>query len=340
MAIRVGIIGAGKMGLSHFAIANALPEAAVVAVCDTSRYVLSVLRKYAGVQTFTHHDEMIDEARLDAVIVATPTSTHFTYAKDALERDVHVFVEKPLTLSPTESLALSELAISRKRVNQVGFHNRFIATFQEAQRLLRAGTLGTVSNVHGSAFGQVVIKEQNRTWRSKKSEGGGCLHDYASHVIDLMNLLVGPPSRVQGASLQSIFSEDVEDAVSAVFLYRDGVTGILETNWSDETYRKMTTTVTLHGSRGKMVVDRQELKIYLREGCGFEDYVEGWNTRYITSLQKPVAFYLRGEEYSAQLEAFVGAIRASNVAHENSFASAYETDRAVDLIIRANRANR
>jgi len=340
MAIRVGIIGAGKMGLSHFAIANALPEAAVVAVCDTSRYVLSVLRKYAGVQTFTHHDEMIDEARLDAVIVATPTSTHFTYAKDALERDVHVFVEKPLTLSPTESLALSELAISRKRVNQVGFHNRFIATFQEARRLLRAGTLGTVSNVHGSAFGQVVIKEQNRTWRSKKSEGGGCLHDYASHVIDLMNLLVGPPSRVQGASLQSIFSEDVEDAVSAVFLYRDGVTGILETNWSDETYRKMTTTVTLHGSRGKMVVDRQELKIYLREGCGFEDYVEGWNTRYITSLQKPVAFYLRGEEYSAQLEAFVGAIRASNVAHENSFASAYETDRAVDLIIRANRANR
>jgi predicted dehydrogenase len=94
MAIRVGIIGAGKMGLSHFAIANALPDAAVVAVCDTSRYVLSVLRKYAGIQTFTHHDEMIDEAHLDAVIVATPTSTHFTYARDA-GTDAHVFVEKP-----------------------------------------------------------------------------------------------------------------------------------------------------------------------------------------------------------------------------------------------------
>jgi predicted dehydrogenase len=220
MAIRVGIIGAGKMGLSHFAIANALPEAAVVAVCDTSRYVLSVLRKYAGIQTFTHHDEMIDEARLDAVIVSTPTSTHFAYAKDALERDVHVFVEKPLTLSPTESHALSELATRRKRVNQVGFHNRFIATFQEAQRLIRAGALGTVSNIHGRAFVQVVIQAQNRTWRSTRSEGGGCLHDYASRVIDLMNFLVGPPSQGQGASLQTIFSEDVEDAVSAVFAYR------------------------------------------------------------------------------------------------------------------------
>ena len=339
MAIRVGIIGAGKMGLSHFAIANALPGLAVVAVCDTSRYVLSVLRKYAGVQTFTHHDEMIHAARLDAVIVSTPTSTHFAYAKDALERDVHVFVEKPLTLSPTESRTLSELAIQRKRVNQVGFHNRFIGTFQEAQRLLGAGALGTVSNVHGSAFGQVVIKEQNRTWRAKKSEGGGCLHDYASHVIDLMNFLVGPPSQVQGASLQTIFSEDVEDAVSAVFLYADGATGILETNWSDETYRKMSTTIVIHGSRGKLIVDRQELKIYLRGGCGFVDYAEGWNTRYITSLQKPVAFYLRGEEYSAQLEAFTEAIRTGNVAHENSFASACETDRTVDLIIRANKAN-
>ena len=54
---------------------------------------------------------------------------------------------------------------------------------------------------------------------------------------------------------------------------------------------------------GKLIVDRQKLKVYLREPRGFEDYLEGWNTRYITGLQKPVGFYLRGEEYSAQLEA-------------------------------------
>ena len=65
--------------------------------------------------------------------------------------------------------------------------------------------------------------------------------------------------------------------------------------------------------------------------------MEGWNTRYITELQKPVSFYLRGEEYSAQLEAFTEAIRTGNMAHENSFASAYETDRVVDLILQANK---
>jgi scyllo-inositol 2-dehydrogenase (NADP+) len=338
MGIRIGIVGAGKMGLSHFSIANALPGATVVAVCDTSHYVLSVLKKYVGVQTFTGYQQMMDEARPDAVIVATPTSTHFSCAQYALERGAHLFVEKPLTLSAEQSQALSQLAVERHRVNQVGFHNRFIGTFQEARRLVRAGALGKVSNIHGSAFGQVVVKEKNRTWRASKSEGGGCLHDYASHVIDLMNFLVGPPTRVQGASLQTIFSQGVEDAVSAVFSYGEQTTGLLETNWSDETYRKMTTSVTLHGTGGKMVVDRQELKVYLRE-AGFEDYVQGWSTRYITSLQKPVGFYLRGEEYSAQLEAFTEAIRTGNMAHENSFASAYETDRVVDLILQAHRAN-
>jgi predicted dehydrogenase len=337
MSIRIGIVGAGKMGLSHFAIANALPDTAVVAVCDTSRYVISVLNKYAGVQTFTGYQDMIDECRPNAVIIATPTSTHFDCAKYALERDVHLFVEKPLTLLPAQSHALSELAVQRRRINQVGFHNRFIGTFQEAQRLLRAGALGKVSNIHGSAFGQVVVKEQNRTWRTSKSEGGGCLHDYASHVIDLMNFLVGPPARVEGASLQTIFSQNVDDAVSAVFIYPDGASGILETNWSDDSYRKMTTTVTIHGTGGKLIVDRQELKLYLREPHGFEDYVEGWNMRYITGLQKPVGFYLRGEEYSAQLEAFTDAIRTDNMAHENSFASAYETERVVDLILQVNK---
>ena len=53
MTVRVGIIGAGKMGISHFAIVNAHRNASVVAVCDTSSYVLSVLKKYTGVATRT-----------------------------------------------------------------------------------------------------------------------------------------------------------------------------------------------------------------------------------------------------------------------------------------------
>jgi predicted dehydrogenase len=57
--------------------------------------------------------------------------------------------------------------------------------------------------------------------------------------------------------------------------------------------------------------------------------------RYITDLQAPVAFYLRGEEYSAQVEAFVDAVERRSPGGENSFASAYETDRTIDAILKA-----
>jgi predicted dehydrogenase len=337
IGIRVGVIGAGKMGLSHYAIANGLPGSVVAGVCDTSRYVLSVLRKYAGIETYTSYQEMIDKGRLDCVFVCTPTATHFECAKYALERDLHVFVEKPLTLSPAESRALADLATRRKRINMVGFHNRFIGTFREAHRLLRVGALGVVRSIHGSAVGPVVVKQQGSTWRSRKVEGGGCLHDYACHVVDLMNFLVDAPIGVVRARMESIFSRDVEDAVSAAFDYGGGMVGTLETNWSDDTVRKMSTTIKVQCTKGELVVDRQELKV--RCGAAFDGYQEGWNTRRITDLHdRAAAFYLRGEEYTAQVAAFFSAIRSDNAASENSFASAYETDRILDLIARADQA--
>ncbi|HSM94351.1 MAG TPA: Gfo/Idh/MocA family oxidoreductase [Anaeromyxobacteraceae bacterium] len=336
MAVRIGIVGAGKMGLSHFAIANAHPKASVVAVCDTSRYVLSVLRKYAKVATWSDWEAMMDEAGLDAVIVSTPTSTHYRCAEQALERGLHVFVEKPLTLSHFESRALAELGERRRRVNQVGFHNRFLGTFREARRLVRAGALGAVTRIRGSAFGQVVVKEQATTWRSRRAEGGGCLSDYASHVVDLMNFVVGPPTRVTSASLESIFSRDVDDAVHATFAYADGASGVLEANWSDPRFRKMTTTLAIEGSGGTLVVDRQELKADLAQP--FDGYPAGGSSRYITALQPPVGYYLRGEEYSAQLDAFIEGISSGSRACENSFASACETDRILALVDQASRA--
>lgn len=335
--IRTGLIGVGKMGLSHYAILGAHKRVEVAAICDSATYITSALRKYTGVETFKDYRKMLDSARLDCVLVATPTSTHFEVASDALERGLHVFVEKPLCLDPAQSKELADLAKAKSRANQVGYHNRFIGTFRETRRLVRAGAFGEIYHISGSAFGQVVIRPKGgSTWRSKKSEGGGCLHDYASHVVDLMNFIVGPPEQVLGARLRRIFSKDVEDAVYATFRYPAGASGHLETNWSDDSYRKMSTTISVFGTRGKIIADRQECRIYLRQGAEFEQYPAGWTIRYITDLQAPVAFYLRGEEYSAQIDAFVDAVEAGTAEHENSFASAFETDRVIALVMKAS----
>jgi len=332
--IKAGMIGMGKMGISHLAILGAHPGVQVAAICDSASYVTSALKKHLPVETFKDYRKMIDSAGLDAVVVATPTSSHYDAASYALERGLHVFVEKPLCLDPGQSAKLSELARKAGRANQVGYHNRFIGTFREVRRLVREGALGEVYHVNGSAFGQVVIRPKaGGTWRSQKAEGGGCLHDYASHVVDLMNFVVGPPERILGAHLRSIFSAHVEDAVYATFRYANGASGQLETNWSDTTHRKMSTTLVVYGTQGKIIADRQECRVYLREPAA--GYPAEWTTRYITDLQEPVGFYLRGEEYSAQIDAFVDAAGRGTSEHENDFASAGATDRVIDQILRA-----
>ena len=338
--IKMGLVGVGKMGISHLAILGAHPQVDVVAICDSATYITSVLRKHSGVTTYKDFGKMLNECKLDGLFIATPTSSHFDLAKTALEKGLHLFVEKPLCLNAEQSEQLAKLAVEKHCVNQVGYHNRFIGTFREMRRLVQAGAIGDVYHVDGRAFGQVVIRPKSgSTWRSKKTEGGGCLHDYACHVLDLMNFVAGPPDDVASAQLQSIFSTDIEDAVFASFRYPTGATGYLETNWSDESYRKMSTTITVYGTKGKLIADRQELRVYLRSGAEYEQYPAGWTIRYITDLQSPVGYYLRGEEYSAQIDSFVEAIQAGNFKPENSFASAAQTDNIIDQIARMGKSS-
>ncbi len=136
--IRVGVVGLGKMGLSHHALLGAHPDVDLVGVCDSAGYVLGVLKKNTGVATFGDYEQMLEQAKPDAVLIATPTSSHVGMVRAALERDVHVFCEKPLTLDPDDAEMLAALAAERGLVTQVGYHNRFVAAFREVRRLLDA----------------------------------------------------------------------------------------------------------------------------------------------------------------------------------------------------------
>ncbi len=105
--IKVAVVGLGKMGLSHYAMVNAHPDVEVAGICDSSSYVLGVLKKYTGVTTYSDFDAMLDKADLDAVVIATPSSSHAKMVRAALERDLHVFCEKPFTLNAQDADALA-----------------------------------------------------------------------------------------------------------------------------------------------------------------------------------------------------------------------------------------
>lgn len=333
--IRLAVVGLGKMGLSHHAMINAHPGVDVAAVCDSTGYLLDVLGKYTGIKTFSDFDTMLREVELDAIIIATPSSMHGAMVKAALEKGLHVFCEKPFCLDAEEGEALTRLAADKGLVNQVGYHYRFVGAFQEVKRLLDAGAIGEVTHVLAEAYGPVVLKPKGSTWRTQRAQGGGCLYDYAAHPLNLVNWYLGMPEAVGGSVLNSIFSQETDDEVFGTLHYPGGKSAQISVNWSDESYRKMSTKITVWGTNGRIYADRQECQVYLREVPAALPYFQkGWNVRYTTDLTEPVWFYLRGEEYSGQLDYFVRCIEAGKGGDNvNSFAAAAETDRVISMMI-------
>ncbi len=328
------MIGLGKMGLSHVAIVRAHPDVELVAACDTMAYLTDVLGKYTGLKCYDDLDRMLAEEALDAVVVSTPSKLHAVMVQKALERGLAVFCEKPFVLDVADGERLVALAADKRVVTQVGYHYRFVGAFQEAARVVRSGALGEVHHVRAEAYGPVVLKAKGGTWRSAKSEGGGALYDYACHAIDLVNFVAGMPAAVSGVVRHGVFSRDVEDEVYCSLHYASGASGQLCVNWSDESFRKMSTKVSVWGTRGRVTADRQECQIYLREASdALPGTPAGWSVRYTTDLTQEVWFYLRGEEYSAQIDYFVKSVQLGRLDGENSFSSALQADRVVNMIL-------
>lgn len=334
--IKVALIGAGKMGISHLSILGAHPDVNIVGVADTQKMVTDVLNKYSGFKTYSDYIKMLDETRPDAVFVATPTKFHTEQVGEVLKRGIHIFAEKPLSVNAADSEYFNRMAKEKGLINQVGYHNKFVATFTEMKRLIKGGYIGDIHHFLGEAYGPVVIRKKGGNWRSEPSEGGGCLMDYASHVIDLVNDIVDPIDKIHGSIMKSIYSSNVEDAIYALAETRKKITGVLSVNWSEETYRKMSTSITVNGSMGKIISDAVELKVFLKTDNCPEGYTKGWNVKYITNLQEEVDFYLRGEEYSAQVDYFIMTLEGKVPNNINTFESASITDAVIDKIRQKN----
>ena len=114
------------------------------------------------------------------------------------------------------------------------------------------------------------------------------------------------------------------------------MSGQLSVNWSDETFRKMSTQITILGKKGKIIVDATELKIFLKEDNKALGLSKGWTIKDVTRLTENVNFYLRGEEYSSQIDYFIESIKTGNTDNKSSFKIASETDEVISLLLADN----
>jgi predicted dehydrogenase len=306
--VRLGFVGFGRMGITHFSILNSHPNVQVLAMVDSSTIVRSLAESYLKVKTFSNHEDMCQAVELDGLVVSTPNDSHAAIIEFALERGLHVFVEKPFTMNRGHGERIVESLNGSKLVTQVGYVNRFNEVFQAVKSLLQADVLGKVVDFRSEMHGRTVLTETNASWRGRKETGGGVLFDLGSHCIDMAVYLMGKPDKVCGSSMQRIYSSDVEDMFCSTFVYNAGMTGSIKANWSDESFRKATSLVEIVGSKGKLIADAHGYKLYLREPDETLGFEKGWNHRYITDIAGSVRFYLRGNEFTRQMDHFIDCI--------------------------------
>lgn len=206
-ALKIGILGYGLAGrVFHAPLISSVAALQLTAIA-TSR-VDEVARDCPGVRAVTS-DELLRDASLNAIVIASPTASHFALAKAALLAGKHVVVDKPIATNHAEADELIALAQREKRLLTVFQNRRWDGDFLTVQRLIREGALGNVSyyEAHFDRFRPRI----KAGWREDAGPGTGVLFDLGSHLIDQALCLFGLPDALNADIVAQRPDAKVED---------------------------------------------------------------------------------------------------------------------------------
>ena len=203
--LRIGIIGTGGIAGSHIASYKKQPDVEVVAGADLIPGKAEKFFKDNGVEAkaFTDYKEMIDTMNLDAVSVCTYNRTHAECTIYALEHGLPVLLEKPMTVTLEEAIAIREAEKKSGKIVSVGFQPRFDANMQMIKKIVQSGELGRVYYVQtGGGRRHGIPGSWSETFIENDKAGLGALGDIGCYSIDLvMNALGNPkPLTVTGTA--------------------------------------------------------------------------------------------------------------------------------------------
>ncbi|WP_150308177.1 Gfo/Idh/MocA family protein [Planctomonas psychrotolerans] len=261
-ALRVAVIGCGDISVIHFAAIAGTADVELVAVCDIDTAFRDAAAEAQGVPGFADHLEMFDAVRPDVVHVCTPHSRHATMAVDALERGIHVLLEKPLATTREDGARVIAAAESGSAKIAICFQNRYNAPVEAAARILASGELGTV--LGGSAtvmWHRTAEYYRDRPWRGTWEEGGGgLLMNQAIHTLDLLQWLVGEVVEVRGSASTHVLGDviEVEDTAEMALTHRNGAQSVFYATLANAVNAPVTVDIVAeHGTlslRGELTV--------------------------------------------------------------------------------------
>lgn len=328
------VVGGGKMGLSHLAILNRLLDRGQVAVVDPSKLTRFIFAR-VGIRTYASLDAALAASTTwSGAVVATPTASHFPIARALLERGIPCFIEKPLTLNPARSAALLELQMQKAVVAQMGFVLRFVQPFVRLRQIVRSGVLGAPLSYNARMLGNVVTKPENDSWRTDFQRGGGCLNEYGPHLIDLCRAIFGDVQTLASASFGRVHSTRGDDSADIQWHHSQGAVGTLRLDWCDTSRRKSYTDFDVQFEHGRVHANIAEIRVEADPNADLDAIQLAALTA--PTLPFPVNFYLRGEEFTLQLELFLERVLGrrmmrADIGHD--LAADLADGRAVDQLI-------
>lgn len=299
--IRIGLIGTGWMGKSH---ANAFLNARMLfgpqdgqpifqMVSDIQEETVRQAAEQLGFEKWTTNWlDVINDPQIDLVDIATPNVFHYEMVKAALEAGKHVYCEKPLCIDPSQSRELALLAKQKGVVNYVGFNNTQNPANQYVKDLVAEGKLGRIMRVTAT-YDQDALLDPNLpiTWRHiNKLAGSGTLGDMCTHILSVLQMILGDMKRVcavketviperpkeKGSSeMQKVENEDL---VMFLAEYKNGALAQLGSS-RVATGRKNLFSYEIQGTEGTVSYNLErmgEVQVYFRGADDVRD--EGFRT--------------------------------------------------------------
>lgn len=247
--VRVGVIGAGNMGRNHIRVYSELPQVDLVAIADPDPSAETLARRYNCIY-YRNYEDMLRKQEVEAVSIATPTSSHHEVAIHCIEAGTHILVEKPLAESEEKAIDVARRAVSAGSVLAVGHIERYNPAVRRLKEIVDEGVLERTISAVSKRVG--IFPPQIRD--------ANVYLDLAVHDIDVFKFLfTGLPSRVFSRSEQ-VLAKDREDQ-AIIFLEYEGVFCVTQVNWITPVKIRQ---LEITGSGGYAELDfiTQELKVF------------------------------------------------------------------------------
>jgi predicted dehydrogenase len=308
--INIGVIGCGYWGPNLIRNFNKTPGCRVAVCCDRDPARLQRAESlFPGLPTTTDFNELLS-ADLDAVAIATPVWTHYPLAKTFLERGIHAFVEKPLTPSSNECLALIDLAEREQKVLMVGHTFEYTAAVNKIKEIVQSGEIGEVLYINSTRVNLGLFqKDINVIW------------DLAPHDISIITYILDQEPAAVNAHGRSHFAEGIEDVAMTTLHFEKGPIAFIRNSWIDP--NKVRSMIFV-GSRKMLVYDdvspNEKIKIY-DKGVERPAYYDDFGA-FQFSYRYGDIYIPRIEEYEAlgaECGHFVDCIRAGETPRSDGY---------------------